>query len=655
MGEADMEEGNKFSDELAQARAQHKDEFEVDGKRYPVKENGLQRYTGIKKYGKKGFEALQAAGREGASEEEKGRIKDQYIKKDDVAEGWEDMVKDAKKRHEQEKGTGKFDSKSISTGTVYTRKYNAKTGETDDTENVTKEKRGRGRPKKSQFEAHKTIDKMLEGIFEGIDGSMFVEEPDQVTYEQDHLKQHLGSHLYSKLEKSMRLGDDFPDDLYDNLYEYYMDEMPYGTAKGRTGDPYQWISDKLNVVFPELNEGRIEGGVWTAKPGNVPAPMDPEGVPAQRATKTFPAVKPAPTPTAPSSAPMGTIKGGVWNADAPKAGEKGVPAPVPVDEAGMEEGNLFTKGLADNDVKVGEVIPGTNAVKTKDIDEALNQMRRIAGLPVVESKAEEKADDDYDNDGKVETGKEEYLGSKIAAAKKAGKLKEGTCKSCHKDPCICEETKCMECGMYESKCKCDASIEESLNQMRRIAGLKECMTHVVMPGQGDQEGKMNINTSMDSDGHKSVTITADGNSALELMQMLKLAGVNGDSGSAEQGEPEGVMVVSTDDESVDEEIGASDVPQEDPPTDPSTNPPEYNDPTTDDVEEQVEEDSRYEANTTPEEHAFPTQVLTKGGSGDFGEKKMHKHGYKNGDNPLAVQESMTLKLFKEYEGIKIKP
>lgn len=35
-----------------------------------------------------------------------------------------------------------------------------------------------------------------------------------------------------------------------------------------------------------------------------------------------------------------------------------------------------------------------------------------------------KADKDYDGDGKVESGKDEYLGSKIAAAKKAGKMEE---------------------------------------------------------------------------------------------------------------------------------------------------------------------------------------------------------------------------------------
>ena len=40
--------------------------------------------------------------------------------------------------------------------------------------------------------------------------------------------------------------------------------------------------------------------------------------------------------------------------------------------------------------------------------------------------ASKRAKKDYDGDGKVETGKDEYLGSKIAAAKKAGKIKEAS-------------------------------------------------------------------------------------------------------------------------------------------------------------------------------------------------------------------------------------
>jgi hypothetical protein len=45
-----------------------------------------------------------------------------------------------------------------------------------------------------------------------------------------------------------------------------------------------------------------------------------------------------------------------------------------VDEEKTEEGNLFTKGLADDNVKVGDKIPGTNAVKKKDIDESIFAM-----------------------------------------------------------------------------------------------------------------------------------------------------------------------------------------------------------------------------------------------------------------------------------------
>ena len=57
-------------------------------------ESGLQRYTGIKKYGKKGFEELQKAGREGAGEEEKGKIKDKYLSKEevDLENGFEEMM-----------------------------------------------------------------------------------------------------------------------------------------------------------------------------------------------------------------------------------------------------------------------------------------------------------------------------------------------------------------------------------------------------------------------------------------------------------------------------------------------------------------------------------------------------------------------------------
>jgi hypothetical protein len=40
-------------------------------------------------------------------------------------------------------------------------------------------------------------------------------------------------------------GGEMTQALFDVLYEYYFDEMPYGVAKARTHDPYQWIHDKF--------------------------------------------------------------------------------------------------------------------------------------------------------------------------------------------------------------------------------------------------------------------------------------------------------------------------------------------------------------------------------------------------------------------------
>jgi hypothetical protein len=42
-------------------------------------------------------------------------------------------------------------------------------------------------------------------------------------------------------------GNDLSDTLYDDLYEYYCNnnEMPYGTAKARDGDPREWITQRF--------------------------------------------------------------------------------------------------------------------------------------------------------------------------------------------------------------------------------------------------------------------------------------------------------------------------------------------------------------------------------------------------------------------------
>jgi hypothetical protein len=69
--------------------------------------------------------------------------------------------------------------------------------------------------------------------------------------------------------KNFEENSDLDDDLYDALYDYYSNngEMPYGTMKARTGDPYNWISDRLaqelgvneNLISPMAMPVTTEG------------------------------------------------------------------------------------------------------------------------------------------------------------------------------------------------------------------------------------------------------------------------------------------------------------------------------------------------------------------------------------------------------------
>ena len=86
---------------------------------------------------------------------------------------------------------------------------------------------------------------------------------------------------------------------------------------------------------------------------------------------------------------------------------------------------------------------GEDIKKLRDKMTELSEAKKGVKAPKFVKKAKgTHADRDYDGDGNIESGKDEYLGSKIAAAKKAGKMKEGTmCKKCDCDPCECDDVK----------------------------------------------------------------------------------------------------------------------------------------------------------------------------------------------------------------------
>jgi hypothetical protein len=63
---------------------------------------------------------------------------------------------------------------------------------------------------------------------------------DSTGHTLDHILQR-----FSREVADFKDGDELDDDLYDALYDYYFDDMPYGTKKARTGDPYEWVSQRL--------------------------------------------------------------------------------------------------------------------------------------------------------------------------------------------------------------------------------------------------------------------------------------------------------------------------------------------------------------------------------------------------------------------------
>ena len=81
---------------------------------------------------------------------------------------------------------------------------------------------------------------------------------------------------------------DLDDDLYHALYDYYSDngDMPYGTMKARTGDPYEWVSDRFAKEL-SIDEG-VLGTVGGAMLGSVmggPVGAAVGGVAGQEMTK----------------------------------------------------------------------------------------------------------------------------------------------------------------------------------------------------------------------------------------------------------------------------------------------------------------------------------------------------------------------------------
>ena len=136
----------------------------------------------------------------------------------------------------------------------------------------------------SAEEAGKMWDEVQKQMNEDFDSS----HPDfpkaqAFTSEKDAVKDIIAKHpeAAKTLQQSGDVFSIYDTDLYMDLFDHFSEEMPYGTQKGRDGDPVEWINDELDTmgilestVAYKVEEGTqkpfvsLTKGIWTVTDGN---------------------------------------------------------------------------------------------------------------------------------------------------------------------------------------------------------------------------------------------------------------------------------------------------------------------------------------------------------------------------------------------------
>ena len=358
---------------------------------------------GYEKYGKKGMQALAKAGREGASEEELDTIRDKH---DQYNEG-ETTRKDGVTKHRKTDYPG-YPSDDLDDSEEDENKGKRGRPRKHAKKKETGEKRGRGRPSKHSTGEKSSKDKMPFSSTNKMGHDPFgrVKKDAEKTVAKKDSKKSVAESM-DNLARRLTEGVNFANLLKEK--HQTVDEMLAELSNDmkvfkETGHCSELLRDCMEIKG-------YHGKMVADEAAQVPSKMDQFGKP-----DPFAHVKDAPKPPMgiPGSLPAGQIPGksallkgqgrnyyeedslaseldelaklaglsevsrGEYikqqDAAAEKSGKDKFNAfgqEFDTDEITEEpnEGNAFTKGLADDDVKIGDKIPGTNAIKTKDIDE----------------------------------------------------------------------------------------------------------------------------------------------------------------------------------------------------------------------------------------------------------------------------------------------
>lgn len=258
MSEADVEEGNYFTGQLAKARAAGKKQADLDGDgdMEKIREASKPDYIDLDKDGNR-KESMKKA----AADKKAGKHKEE-----ELDEGWDDMLKDVERRRSGmktgEKVQGhKGEIEKTATGIKHTRKYDPKTGETDSGEDdAPKGEKRRGRPKgtgkamgakgpsgKSKLMTREEIDEAIAALEEA---GYSVEERKLSSSEKEEREDIVKGMKKNKAEFKKRYGDRGEEVMYATATKLAKERGP--------GNPDRKKKEKTE------ESGTVAGSVATA-------------------------------------------------------------------------------------------------------------------------------------------------------------------------------------------------------------------------------------------------------------------------------------------------------------------------------------------------------------------------------------------------------
>jgi hypothetical protein len=293
-------------------------------------------------------------------------------------------------------------------------------------------------------------------------------------------------HIINKFKhetKNFLSGSELDKDLYEALFDYYdaNGEMPHSVAKAKEDqDPYQWVSQHLENELEAMGYQRQTESSHALSELARLAGLSEAGS-GRKA--------PAPNYAAIARRRMANMPPSLGTQDLGDVGPGAIAPTLDVSRPDQSDPDMFPSNTKNADMTADQVIARDNP-----------------GQPPLEKPVSRMA------------GK--------SMGKIAGSMPTGG--SAKPTPATPAQPKSNWMSQDLARQRADAESEldlmkikeaDELNQMRRIAGLKECDMGM------DQQDSMNVSTNMSSDGTKSVSISAQGDKADALLQMLKMAGM----------------------------------------------------------------------------------------------------------------------------------